>query len=224
MAYLVSRWIHEAPEDEGQQDAGNTAPADDAGGGEEQLDQAGDTDDAGEDEENFDIDTSLDGDDEGDEEAVGGDDTGGGEDMSSDSSGGGGSEDDQGPIEANTDIFASLTAEEQQIKIQELKRLYRDLYLAVNDLIHRIDDIELTEDIMKVMTNVSDILHQLQDSIADYFQNMFNIRSYYENDVKYNEFLLVLKKTSTVVDDLAKSREKRAGDNSTNTPDENSNI
>lgn len=220
MGYLTTRWLHEAPEDDQTQNApeGQAAEAPAEGEAPEQ--------DAGEDDENFDIDTSLDGDDEenpesGEDDMGEGDDFGGGDD--------GGTEapptDEEGEANpSNTEIFTSLTAEEQQIKISELKKLYRELYSSVNDLIHRIDDMDLDEDIMEPMSRVSEVLHRLQDSIADYFQNLFEMRSYLENDVKYNEFLLVLKKTTTVVDDLAKTREKRIGKDSTNSEDKNSNI
>ena len=220
MSYLVTRWIHEAPEDEEQQAPATDAPenADAPQEGEDNQ-----TEDTGDD-ENFDIDTSLDGDEDEEGEDGGGDEGLGNDEPSGESELSGDSGGDQEPNPANTSIFNTLTAEEQQIKIGELKNLYKDLYSSVNDLLHRIDDMDLNEDIMEPITKVSNILHRLQNSIADYFSNLFDIRSYFENDVKYNEFLLVLKKTTTVVDDLAKSREKRLGKNSPNFEDKKDNI
>ena len=221
MGYFTYRWLHEAPEDEEQQQA----PANDTAEGEAPADdnaQEDEAEDNGEEapDEDFNIDTSLDDEDDmGGEEDAGGDLEGGAEEPVPDDNGG-----EEAPNQANTNIFVSLTADEQQIKIKEMKKLYKDLYSSVNDLIHRIDNMELDEDIMEVMTKVSNVLHHLQDSIADYFENMFNIRSYFENDVKYNEFLLVLKKTTTIVDDLANSREKRIDKDSPNSEDKNSNI
>lgn len=220
---MVTRWLHEAPEDEQQaqapatdapEDAGNEAPAENEAnpeGGEENA----------EDDEDFDIDTSLDGDEEeGGEE---GGDEGEAPPEEAPAEDQGGSEEEE-PVQANTDIFATLSAEEQQIKIGELKKLYKEMYSAVSDLIHRVDDMDLDENIMEPMTRISDILHQLQNSIADYFNNLFNIKSYFENDTKYNEFLLYLKQTATIVDDLAKSREKVIGKDSPNLEDKDNNI
>lgn len=224
MGYLTTRWLHEAPEDGEQEAPANAAegeaPAEgEAEGGEDQEQQEEPP------EENFDIDTSLNDDDEGGEDAGG--DEGGVDDLEAPPEDAGGSEGGdraETPNPSNTSIFNTLTAEEQEIKIGELKKLYKDLYSGINDLIHRIDNMDLDEDILEVMSTVSEVLYRLQDSVADYFQNLFNIRSYFENDVKYNEFLLVLKKTTSIVDDLADSREKRSGENPTNSQDKNDNI
>ena len=223
MAYMATRWLHEAPEDEQQAQAPATDAPEDAGGeapAEDEANPEGAEQDAEGDDEDFDIDTSLDGDEE-----EGGGEEGEGEappeEAPAQDQGGGEGEE---PVQANTDIFATLSAEEQQIKLSELKKLYKDMYSAVSDLIHRVDDMDLDENIMEPMTRISDVLHRLQDSIADYFNNLFNIRSYFENDVKYNEFLLVLNQTTTIVDDLAKSREKVIGKDSPNLEDKDNNI
>ena len=222
MGHMVTRFLHEAPEDENQNQAPAEAPADAA---EQEAPAEADTptEDEGGDDEDFNIDTTLDDDDEGkDEENP--EDTGEDNDNKPAPENTSSNNGDEEPVEANTDIFSTLTAEEQQIKIGELKSLYKNLYSSVNDLIHRLDNMELDEDVMDVMTKVSDILHRLGDSISDYFEKQFDIRSYFENDVKYNEFLLVLKKTTTIVDDLADTREKRIGIDSTNLKDKNDNI
>ena len=174
------------------------------------------------DDENFDIDTSLDVDgtdtdadtaaaDIGGDEGEGGD-TGETETPSSGSSGGGDIDvSEEEPVEANTDLFTTLSAEEQAIKIGELKTLYKELYNRIDDTLHRIDDMDLDEFSLGVMSKVSLTLHTLKKSLTDYFDKFFNIKSYGENDFKYNEFLLVLKSVTSIVDDLAKSREKNLG-------------
>ena len=222
MAYLATRWLHEAPEDEQQQgQAPATNAPEDAGNAPAENNEAP-PEESGEnnDDEDFNIDTSLDEDDD----QQGGEEGEGEEAPSEEEPAPASDNGEAEPVKANTDIFATLSAEEQEIKIKELKKLYKDMYSAVSDLLHRIDDLDMDEDIFVPMSKVSDILHRLQDSIADYFSNMFDMRSYFENDVKYNEFLLVLQKTSTIVDDLAKSREKRIDADSTNIDDKNSNI
>lgn len=220
MGYMVTRWIHEAPEDEQQAQAAPADQGEDPGeaGGE---DQAAENPDEGGGDEDFDIDTSLDGEDDeggGDE---GGDDMGGGEAPPPSDTG---AEGEAEPVKANTDIFASLTAEEQQIKIAEQKKMYKNLYSSVNDLIHRVDNMMLDEDIMQVMTNLSTILHNLLDEIADYFENKYSYSSYFDNDVKFNEFLLVLNKITNVVNDVTNRRNKRLGKDSPNSQENHDNI
>ena len=135
--------LKEAPEDgDDAADAGaaDAAPADDAGadaGGDDANidDNTGDADtDDNEgmgDDQDFDIDTNIGGDDDtgdgdGGEDELGGDDAGG--DL-------GGGEGDEEVNAKNTDIFSTLSAEEQSIKIAELKKIYNDLYIYISDML-----------------------------------------------------------------------------------------
>lgn len=204
-------------------EADDDADATPAGGGDE---GANDNED-----ENFDIDTSINVDDDTDDDngAVddtggddnGEDDAGGGEETYSGSSGGNGSigDSEDEPVQRNTDLFATLSAEEQVIKIGELKKLYRDLYNSIDDVLHRINDMDVDEYSMESMNRVSLTLHNLKDYLSDYLTNQFNMRSYPDNDFRYNEILMVVNDISSVVDDLAKSKEKRQG-NETDTDDD----
>lgn len=185
-------------------------------------DDAGDADE----DEDLNIDTSLDVDTSDTDDAVddtgegdsGGEDYEGGGDTTSSSSGGssnsGGGIDtdsDAEPVKANTDLFATLSAEEQAIKIGELKNLYRDLYTRIDDILHRIDELDCDEYTLEVITKISQTLHKLKQSVSDYFDRLFDIRSYYDNDFKFNEFLMYLNSATSIVDDLAKSRDRRLG-------------
>lgn len=186
------------------------------------------------DDENFDIDASLDVDtDDTDDAGEAVDDTGaeadeggeegGGEETSSSGSSGGGIDttSDEEPVQGNTDLFTTLSAEEQAIKIGELKTLYKELYNRIDDTLHRIDDMDFDEFSLGVMSKVSLTLHTLKKSLTDYFDKFFNLRSYGENDFKYNEFLLVLKSVTSIVDDLAKGREKNLGRKSDSSNEKN---
>ena len=127
-------------EDTNANDTGNDDTADDNAGDNNTTDNNDNKND-----DNFDIDANLD-------DNSGGDDTGGddfGSDLGGDSGGGGEAEFSQSTDEEinkdNTDIFSSLTKEEQFMKIRELKNLYADLYRACDDQLSRLNDID-TED------------------------------------------------------------------------------
>ena len=207
--------VKEADEDtvndiaNGSIDDGGDAPAAnnaDTGGG----------DDAGGDDADLNIDASLDtGDDAG-----GGDDMGGGGDTggssgSSDSSFSGGSSgsgsSDEEPVKNNTDIFSNLTSEEQAIKIAELKRLYNELYTSCDDYIAKFNDVDYDNIPVSVVERVSTALSNLRVYIRDYILKVFPIKSYIENDYKYNEFLYTFHSIASILEDIYATKPAKNG-------------
>lgn len=191
MSFSIYDILKEADEDEG------TASSPEGGEG---SDTAATGDDGSADDVD-DIDFSLDGDD-----SSGGDDSGDDSpsgDSSPDTSTGVDSEDE--PIEANTDIFSSLSAEEQMIKITELKKQYADLYTSCDDMLDKISDIETTEVTVVAVSRMIAILTNLKNYIMDYLYKQFASKSYYENDVTFNRFLAIFKSVSNVLNDICKS-------------------
>lgn len=203
--------IREAEEDEQGGDTGSSDTA--ATGTEEPTTDAGEGDvevpeDDTSGDEDFNIDTSID-DDGGEDDPLGGEggEESGSEDSSSSDFGGGstgGEDPEEEPIEANTDIFASLSAEEQIIKIKELKGCYNDLYTSLQDLITKVDEIDLDEYNKDTITRISSIMLKTKVRLMDYILNVFGTKSYIENDVMFNRFLSIVNSVSGVVDELAK--------------------
>lgn len=175
------------------------------------------TDDSGSDDndqsDDFDIDTDLDNDgssDEGDNDNA--DDN---SDISYDnsSSSGIGDSGDEEPVKANTDIFASLTAEEQATKIKELKKMYEDLYISCDDFQRKLGEVD-SEQNPDVYERLSVVIYKLKNYISDYLLNKFPQASYIENDVSFNRFLSILKTLSNVLQNLLKDQyNQRNGSN-----------
>ena len=111
-------------------------------------------------------------------------------------------------IEANTDIFASLTAEEQQIKIKELKNLYSNLYSSCDDILERINKLDINEDNLETISRISTALYDVKIYISDYLTMVFPTKSYVENDVTFVRFLTIIKSITEILDDVAKKFEK----------------
>lgn len=209
--------LNEAPEDgdEGS-DAGatDTAPAEDTAtdtgddNADTNADDNADNADAGDDEdmgsdEDFDVDTSIDD---------GGDDTGDGDDTDLDSGGdsgdiGGG---DEEVNNKNTDIFSTLSAEEQAIKIAELKKLYNDLYIYITDMLSKINDINPDEDNLEAIYRVTSALYDLKQNLSHYIKNVFSLKSYIENDIAYNRYLIIIRSISNVLSTVASEMEEKA--------------
>ena len=213
--------LNEADDD---QNAGDTSAAEEtpeAPAPEESGEDAGGDDD-------FDIDTSLtdddnaggdessDSDDGGDESSDsddGGDDFGSDDSGSSDDSSSSSSEEgeEDKEIPANTDIFASLTPEEQQIKIMELKRLFNELYTSINDILERINQTNTDENNIEAITNISSSLFYLRKYLSDYITKIFPNKSYIENDIAFNRYLSIVNGITSIIEEIGAIRMAKLG-------------
>lgn len=115
---------------------------------------------------------------------------------------------DEEEVEANTDIFASLTAEEQQIKIKELKTLYSNLYSSCDDILNRINKLDVNEENLETISRISTALYDVKIYISDYLTMVFPTKSYVENDVTFVRFLSIIKSITEILDDVAKKFDK----------------
>ena len=160
--------------------------------------------------DDFDIDASLDDGEDGgenpDSSPSDSDDGGSGSDSA-----GGDNNSDEEVNDDNTDIFSSLSAEEQQIKIKELKGLYQQMYTSCDELLDRINNLEFTEDSLPVMTRITYALYDLKKYISEYIISIFPRKSYIENDIAFNRFLMIL---NSVKDILSRYQKKSERDDS----------
>lgn len=199
---------------EAEDDENENTPAEDTDADTGDTTDGGDSeneDTDGNEEDEFDIDTSIDLD--NDDEGEGGDDSPSDTTTSdsSDDSDSSSMDTDEEAVKANTEIFDSLTPEEQLIKIKELKRLYKDLYSSILDIINRMDDMEVYEDTLEYTTRITSDIHNLKDMIGDYFANSFDKKSYIENDIMFNHFLFQVHSISDVIEQLASSKAEMIG-------------
>ena len=211
--------IHEAPEDGA--DAGNDAGAAEAPAADTGAEDAGNddtaTDDAGGDEdttdmgndEDFDVDTNIDDGADGDPDSTEGDDADGGDDLGGDSGGSldGGGEEEVNP--KNTDIFSTLSKEEQAIKITELKKKFNELYIYISDMYGKINDVNPDEDNLEAIYRVTSGLYSTKEYVGDYIKNIFPMKSYIENDIAYNRFLTIIQSITQVINTLASEIEEK---------------
>ena len=178
MAFSIYDILTEAPKADNNQDQDNNTDSDDYS-----IDTDVDTDGGGDD--NDDELTDLGGDDE---------DTGDEDDM--DDTGSDNNSDDE-PVEANTDMFSSLSSEEQQMKIKELMQQYATLYSSCDS-----DSNEVT---IGPISRMNNILNTLKTYITDYLYNRFSSTSNYENDVMYVRFLTIFNTVKHVLEDIVKT-------------------
>ena len=194
--------LHEAPEDENTDantpDEGfEEAPAD-AGD-----DNANTDDTANEDNEDFNIDASDDnlGDDlDGTGGTTGdGDDTAGGDNGSPEAQ----VDVDNEAKQKDREIFDTLSPQEQKIKTIQLKKLYMDLYTRCDQIIDKYNTLGVDyEDLGEPVHRCVDIIYNLKQMISTYLLYLFDSKSYFENDIKFNEFLVVLNKIKVITKDM----------------------
>lgn len=201
-------------DDTGAQDTGDNPPADDQGG------------DTGDDTEDFTQDDGGDGgdgdqgsgDEGGDpEDFTGGDDGGG--DMGDGGDGGEGGGDDGGSADAGggdgsvqaddnrgmeEEIFKDLTQDQIDIKHQELKTNFGKIYDTTSSLIDRLNDIPTNDTYMASINFVSNQLADLRQMVTDYMNNAYSTKSYMENSINYNKFLMTLKGINDILEEIYK--------------------
>lgn len=191
--------------DAGATDADSTT---DNGGGDADASSTTDNDNNTNDDEDFNIDTSLDDNDTANDDA----DTNSDNDLDDSSSS---SELDSGdsgeanPI--NKDLFPTLTAEEQAIKIKELKKQYNNMYIYIDDLIDKMNNIALDEDNVTIIERITINLLKLREYLQEYISTTFNLKDYFENDVFFRRFLQVIYSVDSTIQDLSKGRAKKLG-------------
>ena len=124
---------------------------------------------------------------------------------SSDSSSGG--EEDEHKVDPDSlkakdrELFDTLSIEEQQIKIKELKKQFGDLYSDCVSLVDRINEIS-TELSSGQINKITKIILELKSSVSFYVLNLYDIKSFIENDVMFNQYLSILDRVKNVLETI----------------------
>lgn len=194
--------LHEAPEDENPDtpdDGFEEAPADE--GGEDTATEDNTDDTANEDNDDFNIDAGDDDitDDTGGEDTTTGGDAGGGENNSPEAQ----VDVDNEAKRKDREIFDTLSPQEQKIKTVKLKQLFMDLYNRCDQIIDKYNSLGIDyEDLGEPVHKCVDTLYDLKQMISTYLLYLFDSKSYFENDIKFNEFLVVMNKIKMIAKDM----------------------
>lgn len=139
---------------------------------------------------------------------IGGDDSGGGDTTTA----GGGASDGGGDPNASVDteakrkdreLFDSLTPQEQKLKTVELKQLFIDLYDNCEQISEKFETLGVEyDDLSPAITAAISSLFTLKNMISTHLLYLFDAKTYYQNDIQYNQFLLALNKIKLITDDM----------------------
>jgi hypothetical protein len=109
-------------------------------------------------------------------------------------------EDTDSPLkQKERELFDSLSPEEQKMKNAILKKLYVELYDDCDVIIDKFNSV--SSDMDKVSIQVKrtlSILFNLKQMINDYFLNIFDSKTYIENDIMFNRYLSILNNVKNV--------------------------
>lgn len=149
------------------------------------------------------------GGDEGGGNEGGGEDAGGegqeeGEDYTDDSGG----DDDYGDESEPSDdevkrledeIFSNYNADQLAIMNTDLKKNFNRLFVMLDDLVDHINDIPKIAEHIELIEFVSNKLAELRDMVSDYLYKTYKTKSYTENRIAYNKFLLTVKQINAII-------------------------
>ena len=199
--------------DEGSDDGDvdYTDGADDDGGDDE--DEGDESDSDGE----VDYTDGADGEAEGDGE---------GDDSSGDDSGEEGSDEDSNEDEGDSmfedlqkiesELFSNLSPEQVEIKNQELKQRFIDIYTTIASVLIRINDVPKTDTNVDVLHFVTDKLIELRDLVDYNITKSFATKTYIENSINYQLCLSTLNSISDIIDSVSepdKDEDRKGLDN-----------
>jgi hypothetical protein len=141
-----------------------------------------------------------------DDDNASGDDTNNTDDQSSDtSSGDSGSEEsvDTGVKAKERELFDSLSPEEQQMKNKMLKKLFGNLYSNCESVIDKLNGLGAgLEEVDRQIKRSLSILFELKQMVSDYLLNMYDSKTYIENDIMFNRYLSVLNAIKNITNDI----------------------
>ena len=105
--------------------------------------------------------------------------------------------------ETEKEIFDSLSPEEKKNKTKELKNLFMDLYSNCNNIIDRLNQIAVEiDEVHPQVRRTINVLFETKKMISDYLLNIFDSKSYIENDIMFNTYLSVFNSVKNITNEI----------------------
>ena len=132
-----------------------------------------------------------------------GDDAGGGEDYADD-----GIPDDE-VKQLEDEIFSNYSAEQISIMNTNLKKDFNKLFMMLDDLVDHINDIPKITEHIRIIEFASNKLSELRDMVSDYLYRTYNTKSYTENKIAYNRFLITVKQINAIISKIPSLKDSK---------------
>lgn len=163
-------------------------PADDAGG------DAGGDEGGGNEGEDY-----TEGDGEGGDPGDGGGDDNYGDD--------GGDMSDDEIKQLEDELFSKFTSAQIVIMSRTLKKNYNELFIMLDDLVDRINDIPKAMEYIDIIEFISNKLSDLRDMVSDYLYYTFDTKSYTENEIAYKRFIIIANQIADLIGKIPSTKD-----------------
>ena len=101
----------------------------------------------------------------------------------------------------------------------KLKELYMKLYSRCGQIIEKYDSLGVRyEDLVEPIKNSINALYSLKDTISSYLLYLFDSKSYIENDIMFNRFLVAMNQIKLITKDMRDTHKEEIEAVKTNTP------
>lgn len=126
-----------------------------------------------------------------------------GDDTTDDESGDDSESGEQGELQSlEDDLFKDLSPEQMNIKLLEIKKQYLEVYTTITDILSRTNKIPKTTENIKVLEFVTNKLMELKELVQFYLSNTFDTKTYTENLVNYQQYLVVLNTVNRLLKEI----------------------
>jgi hypothetical protein len=85
------------------------------------------------------------------------------------------------------------------------------MYSYIDDILSKMNNLEIEEDTMEVVSRISSQLYNLKEYLKDYMIHIFPMNDFIQNDTFFNRFSAIIYSMSKIVEQLATGREKKLG-------------
>ena len=102
------------------------------------------------------------------------------------------------------EIFKDLTPDQVDLKHKELKNNFMELYDSTSTIVDRVNQIPSDERFTQTISFVSKQLSDLRTMVSDYMNNVYSTKSYMENAMNYNRFLVTLNGINDILEEINK--------------------
>lgn len=106
------------------------------------------------------------------------------------------------------ELYNELSPEQLDIKHRELKSQYLKMYDSIIAIIDRLGDVNVAEENIGVIEYVSNTLAKLKEMLADYVNDVYKTKSYIENSINYNRFLVILNGVNKILEEMNSKTDK----------------
>lgn len=104
-------------------------------------------------------------------------------------------------------LLSELTPEQIQIKHQELKKKYIDIYDTIDPIINRISNLSKDNTSIRIYDFVTSKLTNLRELVSHYLIKVYPTKTYIENLINYEEYIAILHQIDKILEQIPSKNE-----------------